>query len=131
VVPAAEQHAIESYEANTLGILDPPVRPEICPPPRQPLGGDWLTGVPGIADIVIAGNCAKPHAEGAHQLGCVSQIVLDIGAVYGDVSGMNDEVGVLRGDPSRQWRPIGREMRFAPAEMRVRDLNYPHSAPHK
>jgi hypothetical protein len=90
-----------------------------------------LTGVPGIADIVIAGNCAKPHAEGAHQLGCVSQIVLDIGAVYGDVSGMNDKVGVLRGDPSRQRRPIGREMRFAAAEVRVRDLNYPHSAPHK
>src|ERR1700730_9563752 len=80
-VPAAEQHGIESYEANTLDILDPPVRPEIRSPARQPLVGDRLTGVSGVADVVIAGHRAKAHAEQAHQLSCVSQIVLYICAV--------------------------------------------------
>jgi hypothetical protein len=87
--------------------------------------------VSSIPDIVIAGNRAKGHAEAAHQLGCVTQIVLDIRAVDGDVPGMDDEIGVLCGDPRRKRRPIVGKMSFAAAEMRVRDLDYPHSAAHK
>ena len=85
----------------------------------------------GITDIVIAGNRAKAHAEGAHQLGCVSQIVLDTGAVDRDVAGMDDQIAALRCDPRRERRPVVGKMRFAAADMRIGDLNYPHSTPHR
>jgi hypothetical protein len=84
-----------------------------------------------IADIVIAGNRAKANAEAAHQLGGISQIVFGIGAVDRHVAGMDDEIGPLVGNPCRERRPIVSEMRLAAAEMRVRDLDYAHSAPHR
>src|SRR5437660_1777036 len=60
---AAEQHRIEPDEANSLDILDPPVRPENGAPSRQPFVGKRLSGMSGIADIVVAGNRAKADSE--------------------------------------------------------------------
>ena len=118
-VSAAEQHGVEPDEAKMADILHPPVRTEIAPPTHEPLISDWLPGVSGIAHIVIAGNCAKADSETAHQLGRVSQIVVDIGAVDSDVAGVNDKVRVLRGDPRCERRPIVREMRLRTAQMGV------------
>ena len=112
-VAAAEQHRVEADEANALDILDPAVQAEIGSPPRQPLVGHRLTGVAGIADIVIAGDCPKAHPERAYELGRVPQIVLDIGPVDRDVPGVDDEIGALLGDPGGKRRPVIGKMRFA------------------
>jgi hypothetical protein len=44
---------------------------------------------------------------------------------------MDDEVGVLLGDPTGEGRPVVCEMRLTGAQMRVRDLNYPHRSPRR
>jgi hypothetical protein len=100
-------------------------------PPGQPIIADGLALMPGIADIMIAGNRAKANTEATHHLGRIPHVVLDIGAVDRDVAGMDDEIGALPGDPHRERRPIIREMPLAGAQMRVGDLNYSHSAPHR
>src|SRR6266481_3498063 len=100
-------------------------------PTCQPLAVDRLARVPHIADIMIAGHRPKGHSQVTHQASGVSQIFLDIGAVDGDIAGMDHEVGALGGDPRRERRPIVSEMRLARAQMRVRDLNYPHASPQR
>jgi hypothetical protein len=82
----------------------------------------------GVTHIVIPRDRAKGHPQIPHQLGRVTKILLDVGAIDGDVSGVNDEIGLLVRDPRCERRPIERELRFAGAEMRVRDLNYPHAS---
>lgn len=77
---------------------------------------------------MIAGHGTKPRAQAAHKLGAVPQIRLDLGAVDRDVAGVDDEIGALLGDPAGERRPIVGEMRLAGAQMRVRDLYYPHCA---
>jgi hypothetical protein len=76
-----------------------------------------------VADIVVAGHRAKPHPQPAHQLGAIAHVFLDIGAIHGDVAGMDDKVWALISDPARERCPIVGEMRLAGAQMRVRDLN--------
>jgi len=100
-------------------------------PSLQPRAGHRLARVPGVADVMIAGNRAKSNAEAVHQLARIFQVFLDIGAVDRDVAGMDDEIGALRRDPLSERRPIIGEMRLAGAQMRVGDLDYQHSAPHR
>ena len=95
-------------------------------PALQPRLVDRLMAVAGIPDIVVAGDRAKPHPQAAQELGCMAQVFFDIGAVDGDVAGMDDEVRALLADPTGERRPVVGEMRLPGAQMRVRDLNYPH-----
>ena len=102
---AAEQHGVEPDQAAILDILDPSVRAEMGAPALEPLLTDRLTVVARISDIVVAGHRAKPHSQAAHQFGGIPQIRFDIGAVHGDVPGMDDEVGALLGDPTARAAP--------------------------
>ena len=72
---------------------------------------------------MIARHRAKAHGQTAHQLRGIPQILFDIRAVHGDVPRMDDEVGVLLGDPMGERRPVVGEMRLARAQMGVRDLD--------
>ena len=128
---AAEEHRIEADKPKSFNILNPTVRTEVGAPPREPLVADGLSGVSGVADIVVAGNGEDTHTEGLHQLGRVLQVFLGVGAVHGDVPGVDDEVGVLCGDPGCERRPILCEMRLTGAQMRVRNLDYSHCTPHR
>jgi hypothetical protein len=75
--------------------------------------------VPGVADVMIAGNRAKADAETPHQFGRMAQVVLDIGAVDCNVARMDDEVGPLCCDPYRERRPIVGKMPLAGAQMGI------------
>jgi len=72
---------------------------------------------------MIARHREKPHSQVAHQLRGMVQIRLNVGAVHGNVPRMDDEVGVLLGDPMGERRPVVGEMRLARAQMGVRDLD--------
>src|SRR5215472_5484375 len=95
-------------------------------PALQPRLVDRLMVVSRIPDIMVAGYRAKPHSQAAHQLGGRAQVFFEIGAVDGDVAAVDDEVRTLLADPTGERRPVVGEMRLTGAQMRVRDLNYPH-----
>jgi len=68
VLAAAEEHGIEPDQTAVLDILDPSVWTEMGPPALEPVLGQWLTAVAGIADIMVAGDRAKTYPQTAHQL---------------------------------------------------------------
>src|SRR5271170_5762660 len=127
---AVEQHGVEPDDAPTPGVLvdifDPPVGAEMEMPAGQAFAVDRLTRVGGIADIVVARDRAPAHPQITQQPGGIDHVVVDLGPIDGDIAGMNDEIRALPGNPSRERRPVVGEMRLAPAQMRVGDLNYAH-----
>jgi hypothetical protein len=116
---APEEQRIEPDKATTLGVLHPPVGAEIGAPALKPFLIDRLMVVAGIADIMIAGHGAKPHAQIVHQLRGVLEVLLDIGAVNSDVAGMDNEVGMLLDDPAGKRSPISSEMRLVWTQVSV------------
>ena len=91
----------------------------MAPPRAKPIGIDRLTGMPSVADIVVAGDRPPAGSEFVHQMGGVAEVSFDAGAIDGHIAGMDHEVGVLVGDPRRERRPIVGEMWLVPAQMRV------------
>ena len=122
-LPAAEQQRIEPYETPFLDILDPSVGAEMSAPAPEPFLCDRLRAIACVADIVIAGHRTKPHPQPAHQLGAIAHVLLDAGAIHGDVGRMDNKVGMFVNAPMGERRPIVCEVRLAGAQMHVRDLN--------
>ena len=52
----------------------------------------------------------------------------DPGAIERHIAGMDDEIGMLVGDPRRERRPIVDQMWLVPAQMRVGNLDNSHLA---
>ena len=69
-------------------------------PAREPLHCDPLRAMACVADIVVARHRAKPHPQPAHQLGAIAHVLLDGGAIHGDVAGPDDKVWALISNPA-------------------------------
>jgi hypothetical protein len=127
---AAHQQRVESDQTPALrtfcDIFDPAIWAEMTMPRAQPLGIDWLAGMISVADIMVAGHRPPAESKFVHQLSRVTEIDFDSGAIDGHIAGMDQEIGMLVGDPCREWRPIVGKMWLVLAQMRVRNLNNSH-----
>lgn len=127
---AAHQHHVESDKAPALrtffDIFDPAIWAEMTPPCAKPLGIDWLAGMTRVADIMIAGDRPPADSEFVHQVGGEAEVSFHSGAIGSHITGMDDEIGMLVGDPCGERRPILEQMWLVPAQMRVGNLNNSH-----
>ena len=99
-LPAAEQQSVEPDETPFVDILDQSVGTEMSAPAPEPFLCDPLRAMACVADIVVARHRAKPHHQSAHQLGATAHVLLDSGAIHGDVAGPDDTVWTLISNPA-------------------------------
>ena len=77
---------------------------------------------------MVAGDRPPADSEFVHQLGGEAEVSFDPGAIESHIAGMDDEIGMLVGDPRRERGPIVDEMWLVRAQMRVGNLDNSHSA---
>ena len=89
----AEQFTVDSDEPPLADIPTEPVRPEMIRPTLQPITVDSLTEsrlLPGLADVVVAGNGEPRALEPIQLLAGELEVVRHIRCVEGDIARVDD-----------------------------------------
>jgi len=118
-----DQQAVEADQTPAADILGEAIGTGKAAPAFEPDIVDRLVRAGHVADVVIAGNDQHRHVEFAEQRHGEDDVVRLVGAVDGEVAGVQDEVGVYLLDPAANGLPVAVEVRLGRAEMRIADLD--------